>query len=277
MGTIAFFIIVVTAIISYKGFTDTRFRNRLSFEVEKVLVYKEYKRLITSGFVHTGWLHLILNMLTLLVFSSAIEGYLGVLKFLLIYFGSLIGGNLLALFIHRNHGDYSSVGASGAVNGVIFASIALFPNMGIGFFLLPVSIPSWLYGLLFVGISIYAIRSKRDHVGHEAHLGGALTGMLIALIIEPAAMIRNYIPILVVILPTLGFLYFLVTRPHFLLIDNYRGADRHFYSVDHKYNLNKAEREKDIDRILDKIKQKGMKSLTAKEKALLHEYSKTIQ
>src|SRR5205085_11525278 len=103
--------------------------------------------------------------------------------------------------------------------------------------------------------------------GHAAHLGGALVGMLIALAMDPSAMIRNYIPILVVILPTLGFLYFLVTRPHFLMIDNYRGSDRHFYSVDHKYNLNKAEREKDLDRILDKIKQKGMKSLTSKEKA----------
>jgi membrane associated rhomboid family serine protease len=277
MNTIAFLIIAVTGLISYKGFNDSRFRDRLTFDVEKVLLYKQYKRLVTSGLIHTGWLHLTLNMITLLIFSSAIQGYLGVIKFLIIYIGSLVGGNLMALLIHRNHSDYSSLGASGAVNGVIFASIALFPSMGIGFFLLPVSIPSWLYGLLFVGISIYGIRSKRDHVGHEAHLGGALTGMLIALIMEPTAMMRNYIPILVVMLPTLGFLYFLVTRPHFLLIDNYKGSDRHFYSIDHKYNVSKAQQEKDIDRILDKIKQKGMKSLTAKEKALLHEYSKTIQ
>src|SRR5919106_1088002 len=133
MGTIALLIIIVTAFISYRGLNSHRFLERYTFEVEKVLLYKDYKRLVTSGFVHLSWLHLILNMVTLLLFSSAIENYLGAVKFLLIYFGSLVGGNLLALFIHRNHADYSSVGASGAVNGVIFATIALFPGMGIGF------------------------------------------------------------------------------------------------------------------------------------------------
>ena len=277
MGTIALLIIVVTAIISYKGMKNHRFLESLTFEVEKVLVYKQYKRLVTSGFIHLGWLHLVMNMITLLFFSSAIESYLGPIKFLLIYFGSMVGGNLLALLIHRNHSDYSSAGASGAVNGIIFATIALFPGMKIGFFILPVSIPSWLFGLLFIGLSIYAIRSKRDHVGHEAHLGGAMAGMLIAILMQPSALIENYIPILVIMLPTLAFLYFIVTRPHLLLVDNFRRSGRKLYTVDHDYNISKAQQEKDIDRILEKINQKGMKSLTAKEKALLHHYSKSIK
>jgi membrane associated rhomboid family serine protease len=275
MATIAILIIAVTVFISWKGFKDHRFYDSLTFEVEKVLLYKDYKRVITSGFVHIGWMHLIFNMITVLFFSTALAGHVGILKFLVIYFGSLIGGNLLALFIHRNHSDYSSVGASGAVNGIIFASIALFPGMSVGLFFIP--IPGWIYGLLFIGLSIYAIRSRRDHVGHEAHLGGALAGMVIALIMEPGALIQNYITILLIMLPTLAFLYFIVTRPHILLLDNFGKSRRNQYTIDHKYNVDRKQQEKDIDRILEKINQRGIKSLTAKEKALLHEYSKSIQ
>jgi membrane associated rhomboid family serine protease len=275
MATIALLIIAVTVFISWKGFKDHRFLDALTFEVEKVLVYKDYKRVVTSGFVHLGWLHLIMNMITLLFFSSALAGALGVFKFLLIYFGSLIGGNLLALFIHRNHSDYSSVGASGAVNGIIFASIALFPGMSVGLFFIP--IPSWLFGMIYIGLSIWAIRSKRDHVGHEAHLGGALTGMLIAILMQPSALLNNYITILLILVPTIAFLYFIVTRPHILLMDNFTKSRRNQYTIDHKYNVDKKQQEQDIDRILEKINQRGIKSLTAKEKALLHEYSKSIQ
>jgi membrane associated rhomboid family serine protease len=71
---------------------------------------------------------------------------MGEIRFLIIYFSGLVGGHLLALYIHRNHGDYRSAGASGAVCGVMFAAIALFPGFGIGLFILPFSLPGWLYG-----------------------------------------------------------------------------------------------------------------------------------
>lgn len=134
-------IISANVIISYFGFTNSHFFESCTFHVDRILIKKEYKRLITSGFIHLDWGHLIFNMLSLFFFYDYVEMFLGNIEFVILYFGSLLGGNLLALYIHRQHGDYSAAGASGAVSGVIFASIALFPGMGVGAFLIPVHIP----------------------------------------------------------------------------------------------------------------------------------------
>ena len=276
IGIITLLIIVANLIFSYKGFTSRPFFERYKFEVDRVLVDKEYKRLVSSGFLHVGWLHLLFNLFTLYAFGSSLEFYVGKLQYALIYFTALIGGNLFSLVIHRQHGDYSTVGASGAICGVIFASIALFPGLEIGFFGLPVSIPSWLFGLAFILFSIYGIRSKKDNIGHDAHLGGALLGLTLAIVLQPSALSENYLPILVIAVPAIFFIYMIITRPQLLLIDNYFfKAHKDFYSIDHKYNAEKVNKQKEIDRILEKIHTKGIGSLTTKEKQILKQHSQT--
>ena len=94
-GILGFILIVINIIVSYKGFTNQTFFDGYKFEVDKILVNKDYKRLVTSGFLHVGWLHLFFNMFTLYAFSSGIELVLGSWKFLIVYFVSLIGGDLL--------------------------------------------------------------------------------------------------------------------------------------------------------------------------------------
>jgi len=216
-------------------------------------------------------------MISLLLFSSSIESYLGGIKFLIIYMASLIGGNLFSLLIHRQHGDYNAVGASGAVCGIIFASIALFPGMGIGFFFLPLSIPGWLYGIVYVLYSIYGIKSKKGNIGHEAHLGGALIGMAVALLIEPSAFLENYFTILIITVPTIAFIYIIIAKPQFLLIDNFFfKKHQNAYTIDQKYNFEKSKRHNEIDKILDKINKKGIDSLSKDERQKLKEYSKKI-
>jgi len=212
-------LILANFIVSYKGFNDRNFYERYEFSIEKILVYKQYYRLITSGFLHVNWMHLIFNMLALYFFSGSVEYFFGPVQFLLIYFTSMIGGDLLSLFIHRYDSGYSSVGASGAVNGIIFAAIAVFPGMRIGFFFIP-GIPAWIYGLAYVLYSIYGIRSRRDNIGHESHLAGALIGMLLAIVMYPASFIENYPTILLISVPCIIFIYIILTRPHILLIDN---------------------------------------------------------
>lgn len=278
MITIGLILIIINTAASWKGFNDPFFYERYSFNVEKVLVYKQYYRLITSGFLHVNWMHLIWNMIALYAFSGSIETYLGPLQFLLIYFASMIAGDLLSLFIHRHHGDFSSVGASAAVNGIVFAAIAIFPGMKIGFFFIPLAIPAWIYGLAYVIISIYGIRSRNNNVGHEAHLGGALVGMLIGIAMFPASLTENYLPILAISIPSLIFMYLIIKKPYALLIDNnYFKTHQRYQSIDHRYNAERASKQKELDEILDKINRRGMNSLTQKERELLQEYSKTLR
>jgi membrane associated rhomboid family serine protease len=273
-GLITLLLIIANIVFSYKGFTNEAFFDGYKFEVEKILVNKDYKRLISSGFLHVNWTHLIFNMISLIAFSSIIEGYLGSLPFLAIYFAGLLGGNFLCLFIHRHHGDYSAAGASGAVCGVIFSFIALFPGSDIGFFFIPFAIPGWIYGVAYVLYSIYGIRSKKDNIGHEAHLGGALIGMLVALLMQPSAFTENTLTILIISVPAILFICLIVLKPHLLLVDNFfYNAHHHYYDVDHKYNFNKASKQAEIDKILDKISRSGINSLNKKEKQVLDEYS----
>ena len=271
-------IIIINVVFSYKGLNNDLFFDAYKFEVDKILINKDYKRLITSGFLHVSWMHLIFNMLSLFLFGGMLESYIGGFQFLIIYMVSLVGGNLLSLLVHKYHGDYSSVGASGAVCGIIFASIALFPGFSIRFFMLPIPFPGWLYGILYVLYAIYGVRSKKDNIGHETHLGGALIGMLIALLMHPYAFAENYITILLITVPALAFIVMIIAAPQFLLIDNYFFKTHNKnYTIDQRYNLEKSSQQHEVDRILDKISKKGMGSLTKKEKDVLRDYSQKIK
>ena len=270
--SISTILIIINIIVSYKGFKDPVFFDKYKFTVDSILIQKDYKRLITSGFLHGNWMHLIFNMLSLYFFASYVEIF-GSITFLLIYFAGLVGGDLFSLFIHRQHGDYSSIGASGAICAVVFSSIALVPGMQIGFFLLP-TLPGWLYGLVYVIISIYGIKSQTDNIGHDAHLGGGLAGMLVAVILNPSVIVENTFALLIVALPAIAFILFIIYKPEALLVDNIFFKKHHHLTVEDKYNLGRISKQKELDRLLEKIHQKGIKSLSQKERENLKEYSK---
>jgi hypothetical protein len=123
--------------------------------------------------------------------------------------------------------------------------------------------------------SIYGIRSRRSNIGHDAHLGGALIGLIVAIIMHPSVIITNTWAIVIIMLPSLAFIYIIITRPHVLLIDNYFfNKHSNAVTIDHKYNIERKDKEQEINRILEKIHKKGMKSLTDKEKQMLQEYSR---
>jgi membrane associated rhomboid family serine protease len=271
-------LIIITIAFSYQGFRDSAFFDTYKFKVEPIIARKDYKRLITSGFLHSDWMHLAFNMFSLYAFCDSILLQLGTPAFLAIYFASMVGGDLLSLWIHRNHADYSAIGASGAVCGIIFASIALYPGIGISFFFLPTYIPSWLFGLGYVLLSIYGIRTAKDNVGHDAHLGGAVIGMLTALAFHPAAIKENYITILLILLPALFFIVLIITRPQLLYKRKMyiRRRKSNHYSIDHQYNAAQQEQLFALDDILDKIHRKGMKSLTKQEKDILQKHSDKV-
>lgn len=272
--SISFFIILINVVVSYKGIKNKSFYDQYAFRVDAIALQKDYKRLVTSGFLHVSWTHLIFNMIALFFFSGSLEQAIGPFQFLLVYFAGIAGGNGLSLFIHRYHGDYSSSGASGAIMAVIFSAIALFPGMQIGLFLLPISLPGWLFGLVYVAVSIYGIRSRTTNIGHDAHLGGGLAGMSLAILMHPSVLITNTFAILITAIPAIAFILFIFYKPHALLIDNNFFNKHNYLTVEDKYNLNKQNKQKSLDSILEKIHRKGINSLTKKEKELLDEYSR---
>jgi hypothetical protein len=145
--------------------------------------------------------------------------------------------------------------------------------MGIGLFI--IYLPGWLYGILFVAVSIYGIKSQKDNIGHEAHLGGALIGMLTAIACQPDALLYNYPTILLIIIPIIIFIYLIVTKPHLLLVDNlFAKNNLPYYTIDQKYNAQKKIETDTVDAILDKISKHGIDSLSKREKELLEAYSK---
>jgi len=276
VGTI---ILIITGLFTYKGFRDIEFFERYKFEVDGILVHRDWDRLLSSGFLHANWIHFGFNMIALLSFSWSLELLFGYGKFALLYFISLLGGSLLALFIHRNHGDYSAIGASGAVSGVVFASVVLFPEGSIGFVILPFEMPSWVFGLLFLLISIFGIKSQTGNIGHEAHLGGAITGVLATLVIEPSVIWDNWWIILAILVPTTAFLVLIVRNPSVLMIDNYWGETVNTFSEQtgfSKRQKSRAEKEAELDNLLEKIRTKGINSLSKKERQRLDELRKEL-
>jgi len=274
IGIISLTLIIINGIVTYQGLKDFAFSNKYSFSIKHILVNKEYRRLISSGFLHANWMHFIFNMLTLYLFSKSLETTLGFATFLSLYFVSLIGGNLFALYIHRNHPDYTAVGASGAVSGLVFASIGLYPGLEIGFIFIPLHIPAWLFGLLYVLYSIYGIKSQRDNIGHEAHLGGGIIGLLVAIIIKPDILVTNYLPIILILTPAFIFLFLIIRMPYFLLVSNPFSKSKGIMTIEDKYNSNKVNKQNELDIILDKIKEKGYDNLSQKEKDKLNDLSK---
>jgi len=270
LGLIGLLLLIFNFALSYKGFTDKSFFDKYKFQTDAILIHKEYYRLVSSGFLHLNWLHLIFNMLCLTSFSELLENELGSISFLVIYLVSLVGGNLLALYVHRNHGDYSAIGASGAVCGIIFASIGLYPSIEVGFPFTDFSLKSWLFALIFIGLTLYGIKSNKDSIGHDAHLGGAVIGMITAICLVPSSIKENLEIILLFLVPSLLFISAIIFRPEILMVENlFSQRKNNNYDLDHKYNENRADKQNEVDRILDKIQKKGINSLSKKEKDFL--------
>lgn len=155
---------------------------------------KKYYQVITSAFLHANFMHLFFNMFALFTFGSFLERFFienfgsfeGSLYFFLIYFISLLSGSLLTVIFHYNNPQYVAVGASGAVSGIVFSYIIFFPTSMLYVFFIPM--PAYLFAFLWIGFSVYGMKSKLGNIGHEAHLGGAIGGFVSTLILINGAM-----------------------------------------------------------------------------------------
>jgi len=147
-------IIAINVLFSMKGFDDFGFFEKYKFNTGGVR-RGEQVRIVING--------------------------LGEVKFIIIYLGSLILGNLLSYFFHKDEYHYSAVGASGAVSGILYAAILLQPGMSLYMFFIPIPIPAYIFGIGYLLYSIYGMRARRSNIGHDAHFGGAVGGYIITL------------------------------------------------------------------------------------------------
>ena len=196
--SISFIIILIATIaMSYYGFNNATFFNRYMFNVGAVQK-GDYVRLISSGFLHANWEHLIFNMISLFFFYEVVTDSMGELLFVFIYFGSMLLGNVFSLQIYKHQSYYSAIGASGAVSGIIFTAIALYPKaIKVNF------LPGWLFGALYFGYSVFMMFNpqKGDNLGHTAHIGGALFGLAVVALYAPTIVVHNALYLGIMALP----------------------------------------------------------------------------
>lgn len=196
---VTFIIIGINVLVSFKGFKDYTFFHNYKFTISE-LKRGNYKVLISSGFLHVDSTHLLVNMLTLYFFANSVLAVLGVPSFLAIYFGSMLLGNYLSFFFHQNEPSYSAVGASGAVVGILYSAILLQPDMMLGlFFIIPM--PAYVFGIGYLLYSIYAMKKRNDHIGHDAHFGGAMGGYFITLILQPHLFKESLLMVILLAIP----------------------------------------------------------------------------
>jgi membrane associated rhomboid family serine protease len=181
----ALVILVVTIIASVIGLSSPRLIERTVLRPYLVARGTGYAGLLTSGFVHANVGHMVFNLITFYSFGFRLEGVIGSIKLVVLYFSALLISGIGTCVKHRNDPAYASLGASGAILGVLFASILYFPRQSLFILPFPVPIPAPLFAVGYLAFSWYSSRTNRGQINHDAHIFGALTGMAFVLITDP--------------------------------------------------------------------------------------------
>ncbi len=151
----------------------------------------QWYRMLSSGFVHSGWMHLALNCLGIWYFATMVESLVGPWLMILLFLLSVLGGSIYAMRLRRMDHDYLAVGASGGVMGLMMMCVMWVPSIKLGLFILPIMLPGWLFALLINwGSMVFSLTDDRHRISHEGHLGGAFWGGMLGAI---AMMVASYL------------------------------------------------------------------------------------
>lgn len=178
------------AIMSFIGFNNRDFMEKYLFSPYLVKHEKESYRFITHAFLHGDFGHLFFNGITLYYFGRYFEFYLynfyGPLTGEIVFWGfviaSMFASSSIAYFRHKDNPNYRSLGLSGVTSAILFAMIMLDPGMKIGFMFIPVPITAWIFGLIYLAFEIYSDRNRKTNIAHDAHISGAVFGIIFILI-----------------------------------------------------------------------------------------------
>ncbi len=178
-----YFIIALTGMVSYQAFGASSLFSKYRFNAYAVVHRREYWRLVSHIAIHADWGHLIFNMLTLFFFGPSVEsalqyyfGAMGIFYFAVLYIIGGVFSSLYSLAKYQDNSGYNAVGASGAVSSVLFASILFNPQSKIYLFFIPIGIPAYIFGFMYLAYSAYMSKKGTDNIGHDAHFFGAIFG-----------------------------------------------------------------------------------------------------
>jgi len=200
-------LIIANVLFSLIGFNDSNFFNKYKFQIGAIK-QGEKLRMISSAFLHADWIHLGFNMYALYLFGETVLLTLGSANFFLLYFGSLLAGSIYSFSKHKNSDYYSAVGASGAVSGIVFSAILLYPDMELMMLPIPIPLPGYVFGIGYLLYSIYGMKKQLGNIGHTAHLGGAIGGYALTLLLAPYVLSNNSLMIIIMGAIIGGLLFF---------------------------------------------------------------------
>lgn len=190
---VTYVIIAITATVSVLAFNNRGIADKLLFSPYMISNHRQGYRFISHALIHGDWMHLLVNMFVLLSFGQAVESYFTILfglkgkyLFSLLYLGGIVLSSTPSFGRYKSDPYYRAVGASGAVSAVVFASILIQPVSPIRFAFLPIDIPAFIFGALYLAYSAYMSKKGADNIGHDAHFWGAVFGLVFTAALKPA-------------------------------------------------------------------------------------------
>lgn len=190
---VTYIIIGFTSIISFMAFNNGDMMYQLKHWPYQEARRGEYYRWVTGGFLHADPMHLIFNMLTLYFFGSIVEGWFrdmfpewGITLYVIFYLAAIAAASSATYYKYKDSSYFASIGASGAVAAVLFAAILLDPTIGIMMFFIPIPIPGFIFGVIYLWYSSYAAKRGGDNIDHLAHFFGAVFGFFFPILLEPS-------------------------------------------------------------------------------------------
>lgn len=189
---INYIIIGFTCLISFMAFNNPYWTYKLKHWPYQEVRDGEYYRWLTSGFLHGDIMHLVFNMITLYFFGRTVEMWFalvfpdfGRMFYLVFYLVAIVAASSATFFKYRESPSFASIGASGAVAAVLFASILILPTNKIYLFFIPIGIPGFIFGILYLWFSAYEAKRGQDNIDHTAHYYGAIFGFFFPILFEP--------------------------------------------------------------------------------------------